>query len=129
MSPQALKVCRYIVSGGTATAVNLLILFLLVHFAGVYYLLASIISFISSTVVSFTLQKFWTFGDRARERMHFQFALYAGITAVNIAVNTLLMYLFVTEFGIWYLASQVLSGLIIALMSYFTYQKFVFTTA
>src|ERR1700759_4600334 len=100
MSPHAWKIARYIVSGGTATAVNLLLLFVLVHFAGVYYLLASIISFIVSTGVSFTLQKFWTFQDRKTEGVHFQAAIYAGITGFNIGVNTVLMYLLVSIFGV-----------------------------
>ncbi len=123
------KLARYVVSGGTATAVNLLVLYLLVDHAGMHYLSASVLSFLSSTVVSFTLQKFWTFRNRATERMHFQFALYALITVTNICINTALMYGFVDVLGVWYLAAQVLSGGLIAIASYFTYQKLVFASA
>ncbi len=120
------KVLRFIISGCTATAVNLITLFALVHFFAVWYLLASIISVIASTAISFTLQKFWTFRDHTTSGMHFQFMIYVGITAVNICINTALMYLFVSILGIWYLIAQVIASGLIAICNYFSYQQFVF---
>ena len=43
-----------------------------------------------------------------------------------LAVNTGLVYLFVELFGIWYLFSQILAGILIATVNFFVYKKFIF---
>lgn len=127
MSPRLQKLARYIISGGTAATINLSTLFLLVHFLHIYYLAASVASFSTALVVSFLMQKFWTFQNAETTGMHFQFARYILTTVtVNLGINTGLMYLFVSILGIWYLAAQVLAGIILAVFSYFIYQMFVF---
>jgi putative flippase GtrA len=122
------KIVRYIISGGTAAVTNLLLLFLLVQFLQIHYLIASMLAFLCAFGVSFTLQKFWTFNNRETARAHTQLALYLAITLANLGVNTLLMYVFVTELGLWYLLAQIIAGALVALYSYFVYQKFVFTS-
>jgi putative flippase GtrA len=126
LSPRLQKIARYIISGSTAALVNVGILFVLVDFVHIHYLSASIVSYLLALVVSFSLQKFWTFRESASGAVHTQFALYTVITLVNLGINTALMYAFVSVLGIWYLLAQIISGLLIAVMSYFVYQRFVF---
>lgn len=117
---------RYLLSGGTAAAVLLLVLHVLVAWFGMYYLVASALAFSVSFCVSFLLQKFFTFRDHETERMHTQAALYLVVFLCNIAINTALMYTFVDIVGISYLISQVLTGGIIAMGSYFIYKHLIF---
>jgi len=121
------RIVRYIFSGGTGFITNIIVLFSLVHFAHVHYLIASVISFISALVVGFIMQKFWTFRDRAVNRMHTQFVAFTLVATINLGINTLLMYTFVSLLGIWYLVAQVFAALLIAMESYFAYKKFVFS--
>lgn len=120
------KILRYIISGATAALVNVGILFVLVDFVHVHYLSASIASYLLAIIVSFLLQKFWTFRESVPGQVHTQFALYTLITLVNLCLNTVLMYTFVSVLGMWYLLAQIVSGLLIAVSSYFVYQRFVF---
>ena len=122
------KTVRYIISGGMAAGTNIGLLFVFVHLCGLHYLIASVIAFFFGLVVSFALQKFWTFADRRITRMLSQLALYIIIALVNLILNTVLVYTFVELFGVWYLLSQALASAIIALYSYFAYQKIIFSS-
>jgi putative flippase GtrA len=120
------KIAKYIFSGGIATATNLLVLLTLTELFHVYYLASSVIAFIISIVASFSMQKFWTFGDHSRDNVHTQFALYIVVILVNLVLNTFLVYAFVEWLRLWYFAAQFLAGAIIALISFFAYGNLVF---
>ena len=120
------KLVRYIISGGTAALTNMASLFLLVQFGRVYYLYASILAFLISVAVSFTMQKFWTFHDNHVYDVHAQFARYLVVILANLALNTALVYLLVETIGVWYLAAQLIATVIIAAIGYFAYRYFVF---
>lgn len=120
------KLIRYVTSGGTAALSNMAALFLLVHFGHVYYLYASVLAFLISVGVSFTMQKFWTFRDTYVHDIHTQFARYVLVIVANLILNTLLMYTLVEKAGVWYLSAQFFTVIVIAFVSYFAYRHFVF---
>lgn len=72
------------------------------------------------------MQKFWTFRDHEVHDIHSQFARYAIVIGANLALNTLLIYVFVAYMGMWYLLGQVLATIVIAIIGYFAYRHFVF---
>jgi putative flippase GtrA len=123
------KIVRYIISGGCAAFTSIGLLFIFVHFFGIHYLIASMIAFVLGFLVSFTMQKFWTFNNRETSRTHTQLALYLAITLINLLINTALVYIFVAWLGLWYLLAQIIASVLIALYSYFVYQRFVFTSS
>lgn len=119
---------RYILSGGTAAFVNLAGLYILVRFFGFHYLLSATIAFIIAFIVSFLLQKYWTFGNFERQRgvVQKQLSTFFLIALINLGLNTTLMYFFVGMCGFWYMFAQFLSSGLIALSSFFLYKIFVF---
>ncbi len=122
-------IARYIVAGVVGVAVNVGVLYGLTRFFGVWYLAASVVSFIISLLVSFALQKMWTFQDRGMELAGRQFLVYLAIALFNLGLNSLCMYFFTSILGIWYVMSQLLSSGLIAISSFFLYRAFVFTAA
>lgn len=120
------RMIRYLISGGTAAASNVIFLFLLVQYGGMYYLYASILAFVMSIAVSFTLQKFWTFRDDPLHDMHRQFVRYLIVILFSLALNTALIYFFVEVTALWYVVAQVLTTAVIAVINYFFYRYFVF---
>ena len=120
------KLVRYLISGGTAAVSNLVALFFLVQFGHVHYLKASVLAFVMSVVVSFTMQKFWTFRDNPVHDVHAQFARYLVVIIANLTLNTALVYLLVEKAHAWYLAAQFVATVIIAVTGYFGYRHFVF---
>lgn len=123
------KATRYLISGGTAAFVNLALIFILTEFAGIWYLASSMVSFIAGFIVSFTLQKFWTFKDARREIIMQQLAVYLAVALGTLSLNTLLLYLAVDILGLWYMFAQFLVSGILALGSYFIYNFFIFVNS
>jgi len=120
------KLFKYIVSGGSAAVVNLAILYVLTEYAHIHYLESAVLSFLCAFLVSFLLQKFWTFGNKARERMHWQMASYLAVSLANLGLNTLIIYILVEYLHIWYLFSAVIAGALIAFGSFFIYRHLIF---
>ena len=121
------RIVRYLFSGGSATAANIIPLFVLVHFFNMWYLLAAIISFILAVIVSFLMQKFFTFNDYTREKIKLQTAFYLGIQIINLCLNTLLMYIAVDLLHVQYVLAQVLISGAMAVYNFFIYKHIVFT--
>lgn len=122
------RLLRYLISGGTAAAVDLLFLFLFTDGFGFHYLTSAILAFLVAFVVSFLLQKFWTFQDESVERVHKQVIVYFAVSAVNLLLNTLLMYVLVDWMHIWYMGAQFLASGLIACESFFVSRYVIFNT-
>jgi putative flippase GtrA len=116
---------RYLIAGGTAGVTDLLVLYVLNSVFGVYYLLSAIFAYIVAFVVSFTGHKYWTFKSH-KESIHRQVVSYLGATLFGLALNTLLMYLFVDYFHILVLLSQIIVGFMVASVSFFISRNVVF---
>lgn len=123
---KAAKLGRYLLSGGTAAATDLILLFVLTDIFGFWYILSSAIAFIIAFIVSFVLQKFFTFQDHDMDGVHGQALLYFIVAAMNLVVNTLLIYTLVHYVGLHYLLSQVLTSIVIAIESFIIYRMFIF---
>lgn len=119
------RVARFLISGGTSAVTNLGILFILTHWYDVWYLYSSIIATSAATIVSFVLQKLWTFQNFSTA-VHTQFPLHVTLALVNIVVNTGILYVLVEYFHIWYLVAQIISGILLAFVNYFTYKTYIF---
>ncbi|MFA6273107.1 MAG: GtrA family protein [Candidatus Paceibacterota bacterium] len=119
---------RYLIGGACGAATNVFFLFLLVDVFGVWYLQAAVWSFLISWLVSFLLQKYWTFQNYSTENgvLQKQATLFFAVSFLNLGINTLLMYIFVDFFQLWYLLAQVFSSALIAISSFFIYKHFVF---
>lgn len=120
------KVVRFLISGGSAAAVNLSLLYVFVEILDIWYIAGSIIAFIVSFFVSFTLQKFWTFRDASTEVMHGQVAKYFFVALINLGVSTGTLYLLVEYVQLPVMLAQVITLGLIAIVSFFVYQRFIF---
>ncbi|MDO8183815.1 MAG: GtrA family protein [bacterium] len=113
---------KFIISGGSAAVVNLGTAYFLTDILEWWYLAASIMAFILSLVVSFSLQKFWTFNNYHLNQWHSQFAVYIVLAVLNLSVNTLLVFIGVEWFKVWYLTAQFITGGLIGIYTFFIYR-------
>lgn len=123
------KYVKYIVSGSTAALTNIALLYVLTEYGHIYYLLSAAVAFIFSVMVSFVLQKYWTFGDTARAGMERQALLYLAVSLVNLGLNTLLLYMFVEFLHMWYVVAAIVASAIMAVITFFIYRYVIFTGA
>ncbi len=120
------KATKYLISGGAATAVNLGTVYVLTDWFSVYYLISSVVGFVLAICVSFTLQKFWTFENHSRDFIHWQALIFLTTALTGLMLNTILVYSLVQYLSQHYLLAQILSGVVIAILNFFTYQKLIF---
>ena len=120
------RLLRYLAAGGFAAAVDLGLLYVFTDLFLIHYLTSAILAFILTFFVSFTLQKFWTFQDSSTHKVHAQAFTYLVVALVNLAINTLLMYVLVDVLAIWYLGAQILASGLIAFESFFVSRYFIF---
>ncbi len=120
------RLLRYLVAGGCAAAIDFAFLFLFTDIFGVHYLLSSVLAFLVAFIFSFLVQKFWTFQDHSTENLHMQAVLYFVVAGVNLLLNTLLMYVFVEWFSLWYILAQFIASGLIAIESFFVSRYVIF---
>ncbi len=120
---------RYIVSGLTAAAIQLGSLALLVEKGILSHTAAVPVAFVLSAIVAFILQKFWTFGHRTIEGMHFQIGLYMVLLAVALLLNVILMYVFVDLAHMWYVLAQIVTIALVTIVTFLSNKYFVFKGA
>ena len=117
-----MKIFRYLVSGGMATATNLFFLFIFANIVGIWYITSEIMAYIISYVVSFTMQKYWTFNDGSKDKIKSQAIIYTIVTTANLGLNALILYVLVQYGHLNHLIGQVIASAIIAVESYFIYK-------
>ncbi len=119
------KVVRFLTAGGCAAVVNLGV-FYLTNVNG-HYLRASIYAFFAAFLVSFLLQKYWTFKEHTHNLVKTQMLMYLATAGMNIIIGIMLLYVLVEYFGITnHLFAQVISQGLIAFLSYFVYKHVIF---
>lgn len=109
------KIFKFLIAGGIATAVDLLLLFFFTDILGIWYLLSATISYSLAFIVSFGLQKFWTFRDLSTDKIKKQFFYYLLMTFITLFLNLFFLYILVEFFKVYYLLARFIIGLFLAL--------------
>lgn len=122
-----IRIVKYLFAGGFATGLNLLLLYCFTEFLHIYYLLSAVGAFLVSFAFSFILQKYWTFKNRSINRARSQAAKYFLMQVSNLALNTTLLYTLVEYGHIWYIFAQAIVSLVLAIVTFFISQRFIFT--
>jgi len=115
------KILKFLISGATVAGTDLVMLFVLVHLSGLPYLPSSVFAFIIAVSVSFVLQKFWTFQDYSTDVLRRQIVQYVGTACMNLAGNTIGIYVLVDIFFVHYLIAQFALMLFFACTNYLLY--------
>lgn len=128
MLPTILMVIRYGISGAGGFMANMSIFLLFFKIFHFHYLYASAVAFLGGAVVSFLLQKFFTFSNHALEGVKRQFMLHIALLSCNLVANIALVYFFVDIVGTKEIVAQALGSAIIAIWSFFIYRNRIFIT-
>lgn len=88
------KLVKSLMVGVLATLVDMAVLYLLKNDIGIFYLYSSIISYLTGMMVSFYLNKTFTFKN-TYEKFHYQFASFAVVAFTQLILTTAMMYVLV----------------------------------
>ncbi|MSU74471.1 GtrA family protein [Candidatus Kaiserbacteria bacterium] len=91
-----------------------------------HYLWGVVIGFSLAVVVTFILQKYWTFRDHTHHMAPQQLVLYSTFSVINLGLNALLLHLSksiledlgLDFFHVWYLVAQIVVISIVAVLSF-----------
>ena len=116
---------KYLLSGLTSTTVHLIMLGLAYRLLDLQIIAATTLAYLVAFGVSFSLQKFWTFRNKAK-RYFEQIYLYLLVGVFNLFFNAALMQALVVNLDFHYLLSQLLTSGAVALNSFLLYKYLVF---
>ncbi len=116
---------KFAISGGTAFAADLLLLFFFTDILKIWYIYSASMAFVVAFFISFYLQKFWTFRDR-NKKVYKQMVIFFFSGTANVIVNAGGMYVIVEKIGVKYLFAQTIMTALLSICSFLIYRFIVF---
>lgn len=120
------SVLKFFFAGSFAAATDLIFLFLfhgVLHWAIVP---STSLAFVLSFIVSFTLQKFWTFRNFSHDKAVSQFILYIINAIIGLNLNGYFMHMLVNRYDVWYILAQIMVNVVIGAYNFIIYKSIVF---
>lgn len=121
-------IVKYGIVGLLGTAIHVGILVLLVELFHVPAVTATTIGFIVTLLVSYVLNRTWTF-EQTGEGKRTQFLKYALACSCGLLVNAAIMYVTVHWIGWSYITGEVLTTIIVPIHNYIWNRYWIFTAA
>ena len=122
-----LQLFRYGFVGGLAFVVDYGTLFCLTQFAGVPYLWSAAIAFILGLVTNYLISISWVFSHTGRMHIWQEFAVFAAIGVIGLALNEGIMYVGTDMLQLHYMVSKLISTGIVFFWNFFARKVLVFT--
>lgn len=116
------EIIKFVINGGVSFVVDYGILYILTEFCGVYYLISAAVSFTASVIVNYIICVLWVFegAKNTNNRAKFIFILSS---VVGLALNQILMWLFVSKFGIYYMFAKIIATILVMFWNYVAKRK------
>lgn len=108
---------RFVISGTVSALVHMSVFSVLLLY-GVWYITATTVGFCIAFIVSFSLQKRWTFKNTETDRTHRQFVAYLALQIGNVCLNAGGMYILVQICKVPPLPALII---VLILLAFFTY--------
>lgn len=117
---------RFLATGAGAAAVDLSTYALLVKVFGVHALIANLVSRPMGGLFSFTVNKFWTFANRDKARVHVQFVKYWVLWGAGYAMSEGLLALYLSALHIPPLLAKPAAEATVGIVNFFALRLWVF---
>ncbi|MGV8152173.1 MAG: GtrA family protein [Candidatus Nanoarchaeia archaeon] len=99
---------KFGIVGVINTLINLLVLWILSEYFGVYYMIAAILAFIAAVTNSFVLNKIWTFEESLGHKKYSRYLKFFIVSVFALLVNLAVLYVLVEYFKFWYIYAQLI---------------------
>jgi putative flippase GtrA len=118
------RIVRFLVVGGLAVGLNLLLFWLLVGRLGWNYLLATVIVFFAGNLFGYAANRRFTF--ESRDRQGPEIARWYVVMGMSLAANLAAMAILVDGLRVNYLIASVVLSLGMAFVNYVAHDRFTF---
>jgi len=120
------QLSKFVIAGCLVIAVELILLFLFTDIMNIWYVISSMLGYIGSTVISFTIHKFWTFNHDLHYKIKKEMILYFIIIFVGTFLNAKGVQILVEDYYLNYLIAQLIIAPILGIGNFLFYKLFVF---
>lgn len=120
------SIVKFMVAGCFAGGSHLIFLAIFYDFINWPIIPSTSFAFIISFVISFSLQKLWTFRNFSQKKVVKQFSIYLLNAFLALNLNGIFMHLLVDNYDVWYLFSQIIVNLVIGAYNFFLYRFVIF---
>ena len=118
------QILKFGVVGGIAFVIDYALLYVLTEFIGIHYLISSIISFSVSVIFNYILSVKWVFDVKKKQGTK-EFIIFIILSVIGLGINSLIMYLMVDIFKIYYMISKLVSTFIVMVYNFITRKIFI----
>jgi len=109
---------RFLVVGLASFAVDYGIFFVLFHFFGVQYIVASTVSFALSLVLNYFLTLKFVFDAKPGRNVAVEFAIYIGLNVIALGLNQLILFLAVDLLGLSPLIGKLIATAVVLVYNF-----------
>ncbi|SHJ52444.1 GtrA family protein [Hespellia stercorisuis] len=118
------QILRFGVVGGGAFVIDYGIMVFLTEVVGINYLLSSAISFTVSVIFNYILSVKWVFNVTGERSQKQDFAVFIVLSIIGLGINSLVMWIGVTKFGINYMITKIGATAIVMVYNFITRKVF-----
>jgi len=122
-------VLKFLIAGGFAGLTDLVFLYVFYDLLDLNIVPSTSLAFILSFVVSFTLQKFWTFRNYNQALAFRQFLIYIINAVIGLNLNGWAMHALVNQYHVWYILAQIVVNLTLAIYNFIIYKFIIFRSS
>ena len=102
---------RFVTSSTLTLLLDLLILSIMVEYFEIFYLFSAAVAFTISNSANYVINRYWGFSG-TKTKLAEGYVLFFIIGTAGLGITLLLMWLFVSYFGIFYFLSRVIVAII-----------------
>ncbi len=121
------KLVRFLITGGSAAAVEYIVFLLLALLLAALQsgtIIAQVLSFCTGLLVSFFLNKHWSFQSKGSAKQ--EFVRYFILAVINLIISTVFLWLLIEAVGLYAWVAKLIVMAMIAFWNFFLFQKFIF---
>lgn len=115
---------RHTIVGGTAFAIDYGLLIALTERVGLYYLWSAVLSFVISMIFNYCFSMHFVFQRRTDISKQLVFLIFATLSSIGLAMNTMLLWYFVTYTAMHYQSAKLLATLVVTLYNFFSRKRY-----
>lgn len=118
------QILKFGLVGGTAFVIDYVLLYFCTEFLHIHYLISSIISFTVSVIFNYILSIKWIFDVKKKQDVK-DFVIFIILSVIGLGINSLIMYVIVEKFGVYYMFSKIVSTAVVMVYNFITRKIFV----
>lgn len=115
---------KFLGIGGIATALQYVLLAIMVELLGINAVIASTLAYVASSVANYMMNYYFTFSSTAGHRQ--AASKFAVVVCCGLGINAGVMFILLNVVGLHYLAAQICATLVVLICNYIAHKHWTY---